>query len=262
MEQFKEIIETLNSSKFFLFLLILIVGIVAVRIIQIFLKKLILKTKLDHTVKSFLYSLIRVVMYFIVVIVALSTVGVDVTSMVTAMGAALLAACLSLQNTLSNFVSGIILLVSKPFTAGDLIEFEGYEGYVDNIRIFYTSIHTFDNKIVRIPNFKLTSNNVANCSVGENRRVTVKTTVSYDDNITKVKSVIFDVIAKNELIIPEPESKVYVSNHLDSGVEITIFVWTKQENYYPVLFYMEEHVKLAFDENGITIPYPHVVVKN
>ena len=92
MEQFKEIIETLNSSKFFLFLLILIVGIVAVRIIQIFLKKLILKTKLDHTVKTFLYSLIRVAMYFIVVIVALSTVGVDVTSMVTAMGAALLAA--------------------------------------------------------------------------------------------------------------------------------------------------------------------------
>lgn len=262
MEQFKKIIETLNASKFLVFLLILVVGIVAVRILQIFLKKLILKTKLDHTVKTFLFSLLRVCMYFIVVIVALSTVGVDVSSIVTALGAAVLAACLSLQNTLSNFVSGIILLVSKPFTAGDLIEFEGYEGYVDNIRIFYTTIHTFENKIVRIPNFKLTSNNVVNCSAGENRRVTVKTTVSYDDSITKVKSVIFDVIAKNDLIIPEPESKVYVSNHLDSGMEITIFVWAKQENYYPVLFYMEEQVKLAFDENGITIPYPHVVVKN
>ncbi len=115
--------------------------------------------------------------------------------------------------------------------------------------------------MVKIPNSKLTADSVVNCSIGELRRVKNVFSVSDDDNITKVMSVILDVVSKNDLILTDPEPKVYVSNHLDSGIEITVFTWGKQENYFSILFYMEEQVKNAFDKNNINIPYPHVVVK-
>ena len=112
-----------------------------------------------------------------------------------------------------------------------------------------------DRKVYDIPNSKLTSNNVVNCTSAGTRRVTLKYAVSYEDKLAKVKSVIYGVIAENPLIIPDPQPKVYISDHLDSGVEITVFVWVKQEDYYPVLFGMYEDVKNAFDENGIEIPF-------
>ncbi len=250
------------GENFLLFAAVLIIGVLIVKLITHFVRKLILKTKLDHTVKTFLFSVIRVVLYAFVVITALGTIGVNVDSIITAFGAALLTAGFALQDTLKNLVSGLIILFSKPFTAGDLIEFEGVEGYVQSIRIFYTTITDYNNKSVKIPNSRLTANNVTNCSEGEYRRVPLVFSVSYDDNLAQVKSVIYDVIAKNEKILSEPEPKVYISDHLDSGVEIKVFVWADPSDYFSVLFSMEEQVKLAFDENGITIPYPHLEIKN
>lgn len=261
MQEFKDLLYSIGT-KFFTFAIVLIIGIVAAKIVLSLFKKILLKTsKIDHTVKTFLFSFLKVLIYAVTVLTAFSTVGVNVNSIVTALGAAALTAGLALQDTLGNLVSGVILLVTKPFSAGDLIEFDGFEGYVDSIRIFFTSIHTFDNKIVKIPNSKLTSNSVVNCSAGEFRRVTLAYSVSYEENITKVKSIIYDVISKNDLIVDDPEPSVYVNNYLDSAIEITAFVWTRQENYYDVFFYMQENVKLAFDEYGISIPYPHIVVK-
>lgn len=259
MDQFK--MDLLQLAKNFLgFAIVMVLGILLSRLLFFLIKKILKKSRIDHTAKTFIFSLIRIIVYAAVVLTALGTANVDVSSIVTALGAAALTAGLAFQDTLRNLISGIILLSDKPFTAGDLIEFEGYTGYVDSVRVFSTTIHTFENKIVKIPNSKLTSNCVSNCSAGENRRIDLKFTVSYDDNLTKVKSVIYDVISKNDLIIAEPEPKVYISSHLDSGVEITVFVWAYHENYYDVLFYMQENVKTAFDENKITIPYPHVVV--
>ncbi len=261
MEEFKAGFKTL-AFHFLGFAIVLVVGALIVRLVLIPVKRLLLKSKLDHTVKTFLFSILKVLLYGIVVIAALRKADIDVSSLVAALGAAALTASLALQDTLKNFVSGIIVLFNKPFTAGDLIEFEGYEGYVDSIRIFYTQIHTFDNRIVQIPNFKLTSNNVVNCTAGGTRRVDLVFSVSYEDSLAKVKSVLFDVIDKNPLILSDPESKVIVSDHLDSGVEIKVWVWVNQEDYYTVKFQMEEAVKNAFDENGITIPYPHREIVN
>ena len=247
--------------KLVIFLIIVAVGVISVKLILIPVRKLILKTKVDHTIKTFTFSFIKIALYTIVVLIALTNIGIELNSIITAIGAATVAVSLALQNTLSNFMSGVILLVTRPFTAGDLIEFANYEGYVESIRIFFTTIRTFDNKMVKIPNSKLTSDSVVNCSLGELRRIKNVFSVSYDDNINKVRSVILDVISKNDLIVSDPEPKVYVSNHLDSGVEITVFTWGNHDNYFPILFYMEEQVKNAFDKNGITIPYPHIVVK-
>lgn len=246
------------ANRFLLFAIVLVVGVVAVRLILIPIRKALKKSKGEHTAKTFLFSIIRVVLYGIVVISALGTAGVDISSILAAMGAAALTAGLAFQDTLKNFVSGIILLFTKPITAGDLIQVDGFEGYVDSIRVFYTQIHTFDNRIVQLPNSKLTANSVVNCSAAGTRRVDFKFSVSYEDNLAKVKSVIYDALSKNDKVLAAPEAKVYVSRHLDSGVEITVFAWAQHEDYYPVLFQVQEDVKNAFDKNGITIPYPHV----
>ena len=246
------------AHGFLLFAVIMIIGVIVVRLLLIPVKKVLVKSKMEYTAKTFLFSLLRFVCYGVVVITAMGTAGVDISSLITALGAAALTAGLAFQDTLKNFVSGIILLVNKPITAGDLVRIDGYEGYVDSIRMFYTQIHTFENLTVQIPNSKLTSTSIVNCSVAGTRRIDIRCSVSYEDNLTKVKSVVYDVLSKNPMILNEPESKVYVSDHLDNGVEILIFTWVKQEDYYPALYQTEEDIKNAFDENGITIPYPHV----
>lgn len=246
------------GNRAVLFILVLAAGLLVAKILSVFLKKLLVKTKGERTAKTFIYSCLRVLLYAAAVLVALATVGVEITSIVTAAGIASVVVGLALQNTMANFVSGFILLASKPFTAGDWIEFDGYEGTVDSVNMFFTTIHTFDNRIVKIPNSRLTANDVVNCSAGGNRRVKLTFSVSYDDNLTKVKSVIYDVIAKNDRILTEPEPAVHIGEHLDSGVQVVVFVWGRAEDYYPIYFYMQENVKRAFDENGVTIPYPHV----
>lgn len=259
MEGFQQSIKEFGM-KFLGFAVVLVLGVVAVKLLLMLIKRVLGKTSFDRTVKSFLFSVVRVLLYAVVVVTALGTAGVDISSLLTALGAAALTASLALQDTLKNFVSGMIILLNKPFTSGDWIQADGCEGTVDTIRIFYTQIHTFDNRVVQIPNSKMTSTNVTNCSSAGTRRVDLKFSVSYEDNLTQVKSVIYGVIAKNALVLTDPEPKVYVSKHLDNGVEITVFVWTMQENYFAVQFQMEEDVKNAFDENGVTIPYPHVEI--
>lgn len=257
MDEFKNNLKVFGLN-FLNFAIVMVIGVILVKLLLIPVKRLLLKSRLDRTVKTFMFSIVKVLLYGLVSITALGTAKVDITSLVTALGAAALTASLALQDTLKNFVSGIIVLFTKPFSAGDLIQIEGFEGYVDSIRIFYTQIHTFDNRIVQIPNFKLTSNNVTNCSAAGTRRVDLKFSVSYDDNLTKVKSVIYGVLADNKQVLDEPESKVYIGKHLDSGVEIIVFTWANQDDYYSVMFKVQEDVKNAFDENGITIPYPHI----
>ncbi len=241
---------------------VIVIGYVSVKIIINIIKKILLKTSIDHTATTFIISFLRVLLYLIVVITALSTIGVNVASLITAVGAAALTAGLALQDTLGNLASGMIILLSKPFVAGDVLEFEGITGRVENIKVFFTTIHTLDNKTVTIPNSRLTTNNVVNCTKVDKRRVDLKYSISYDDDISKVKALIYNLISENDKILNDPEPTVYVGKHLDSGIEIVVMLWTTPDDYYNVYYYMQENVKLAFDKNGITIPYPHIVVKN
>jgi small conductance mechanosensitive channel len=242
--------------------LIVVIGYIFIKILTALLKRILTKTKIEHTAVTFALSIIKVFLYLVLIITALSTLGVNVTSIVTTIGAGVLAAGLALQDTLSNIASGMIILLNKPFVAGDILEFEGLKGRVQSIKIFTTTIHTLDNKIVTIPNSRLTSNNIVNCTMIDKRRLDLKYTISYDDNISKVKGLLFSLISSNDKVLTDPEPSVYVGNHLDSGIEIVVLLWVVPDDYYDVYYFMQENVKLTFDENGITIPYPHVVVKN
>lgn len=261
MEKFNETLMKIMPTVLML-IAVIVIGYVAAKLIIRLLKNILNKTNIDHTAVTFVVSLAKVLLYIIIAITALATIGVNVASLITAVGAAALTAGLALQDSLSNLASGMIILFNKPFVAGDILEFEGIKGRVENIKIFFTTIHTLDNKTVTIPNSRLTSNNVVNCTMVDKRRVDLKYTISYEDDISKVKGLIYTLISTNEKILNDPEPAVHVGEHLDSGIEIIVMVWATPDDYYDVYYFMQENVKLVFDKNGITIPYPHVVVKN
>lgn len=244
-------------------IIIAIIGYIFVKLIVSFIKKILNNTKIEQTAITFIVSVSRVVLYSFVIIAILSTLGVNVNSIIAAVSAAALTAGLALQDTLSNIASGVIILISKPFVAGDIIEFEGLKGSIVSIKIFTTTINTYDNRTVTIPNSHLTKENLINCTKEEARRLDLKYTVSYEDDIQKVKKVIMDVISENNLILTDPKPTVFVGEHLDSGLQILVMVWINPDDYYPVYYYMQENIKIAFDKNCITIPYPHMyVLKN
>ncbi len=250
------------AAKLILLAIVLVLGILLSRAIMAVLKKALGKTKIQHTVKTFIISVVRILLYSFVAITALEIIGFNVSSIIAALGAAAVTAGLAIQDTLKNFVSGIIILVNKPFVAGDYLEFENMTGSVEAINVFYTTLLDIDLKHIRIPNSRLTANNVVNCSMEKGRRMYLRYTVSYEDDIRKVRKVIFDVINSYDKTKDHPDTEVCVGKHLESGMEIVVKIWVDPTEYYPIYYYMQEHIKLAFDENGITIPYPHVVLKN
>ncbi len=182
------------ALKLFLLALVAVIGCLIVRFIMMLFKKVLKKSKIEHTTKTFIFSFTKIILYFIVAITALSTIGVNVSSLLTALGAAALTAGLALQDNLKNFVSGMVILLNKPFVAGDVLEFEDLTGSVESINVFYTTLKSLDDKIVRIPNSKLTSNNVVNCTIGDKRKMFLKYTVSYEDDLLKVRKVIMELI--------------------------------------------------------------------
>lgn len=249
-------------SKALIVVAVLVIGYVISRLIVKLLKKILDKSRMDGTAEGFVLSVLKVILYFIVAITALGTIGINVASLITALGAAALTAGLALQDLLKNVVSGLVILINKPFVSGNILDFEGVKGTVEQINIFSTTVHTLDNKLVTIPNSRLTSNNVVNCTMVEQRRVDCTFSISYDDDIDKVRSVIMNLINTNDMIFKDPQPTVRVGEHLDSGVQIKVFTWTSPDDYYEVYFFLQENVKKEFDKNGITIPYPHLVISN
>lgn len=209
-------------SKALVCVAVIVIGYIITRLIIGILRKILNKSRMDGTAEGFVLSVLKVIFYFIVAVTALGTIGVNVASLITALGAAALTAGLALQDLLKNVVSGLVILINKPFVSGNILDFEGVKGTVEEINIFSTTVHTLDNKLVTIPNSRLTSNNVVNCTMVEQRRVDCTFSVSYDDDIDKVREIILNLMATNEMILKDPEPTVRVGEHLDSGVQIKV----------------------------------------
>lgn len=209
-------------SKALVCVAVIVIGYIITRLIIGILRKILNKSRMDGTAEGFVLSVLKVIFYFIVAVTALGTIGVNVASLITALGAAALTAGLALQDLLKNVVSGLVILINKPFVSGNILDFEGVKGTVEEINIFSTTVHTLDNKLVTIPNSRLTSNNVVNCTMVEQRRVDCIFSVSYDDDIDKVREIILNLMATNEMILKDPEPTVRVGEHLDSGVQIKV----------------------------------------
>ncbi|WJG10437.1 mechanosensitive ion channel domain-containing protein [Aliiglaciecola sp. LCG003] len=212
--------------------------------------------KIDVTLSKFLHSIISVILKLMLIIVFASMIGVETASLIAMLGAAGLAIGLALQGSLANFAGGVLILLFKPFKAGDVIESQGFLGRVKEIQIFNTIILTLDNKRVVIPNSLLSNGCVTNLFCEEKRRVDVTFGISYGDDIKKVKAILREIITADERVLEEPGFEIFVSAHADSSINILTRSWVKSEHYWAVHYDLFEKVKYAFDENDITIPFP------
>lgn len=248
------------SIKILLALLIFVIGQLIAKIVSSMLGKLLGHTKLDTILVDFIQSLARALMMVIVIIAALDQLGVNTNSVIAILGAAGLAIGLALQGSLQNFAAGFMLLIFRPFKAGDFVEAAGVSGIIDKIGIFSTIMHTGDNKQVIIPNGTIYSSNIINYSARGTRRVDMIFSIGYGDDIRLARDVIARVISEDERVLAEPEPLIAVGELGAHSVNLFVRPWAKAEDFWPVKFDLTEKIKLAFDENGITIPFPQMDV--
>ncbi|MDN3652374.1 mechanosensitive ion channel [Thalassotalea ponticola] len=214
------------------------------------------KRKVEITLQKFLLNIINLALKAIAIIIFASMLGVETASLIALLGAAGLAVGLALQGSLANFAGGIIILFFRPFKAGDVIEAQGYIGRVDEIQIFNTILITLDNRKVFIPNGLLSNGCLINSFSFKTRRIDMKFGVSYSDSIPHVKQVIERVLSADERILKEPKPDIFVAEHGSDSIILFVRPWSKTEHYWDVYFAIHEQLKLAFDEEGITIPFP------
>lgn len=216
--------------------------------------------KFDNSLKSFLASFIKILMYIVITITVAMILGVPATSFITILASCGVAIGLALQGSLSNFAGGLMILLFKPFKVGDFIEVSGETGTVAEISVVYTELLTLDNKRITMPNGTLTNSIIKNYSSEELRRVDLTFNVAYDSDDQKVKNIINNIIEAHPLALKNPEPFVRVSDQSDSALIYTVRVWCKNSDYWTVYFDVLENVKASFDENNITIPFPQLDV--
>jgi len=214
------------------------------------------RRNVDALLASFMSNIAYVALVAFVIIAALSQLGIQTTSFIAIIGAAGLAIALSLQNSLSNFASGVMIIAFRPFKVGDFIEAGGISGVVEGIQIFSTQMRTGDNKAIIVPNSNITGGNITNYSTKDTRRVDMVFGIGYNDDLKKAKELLMELVQSDKRILKEPEPLVAVSELADSSVNFIVRPWTKKEDYSAVKFDFTEAVKLRFDEEGISIPYP------
>ena len=210
----------------------------------------------EPTLAKFLHSIASISLKTILLVIVASMIGVETASLIAMLGAAGLAIGLALQGSLANFAGGVLVLLFKPFKVGDEIEAQGYQGVVEEIQIFNTVLITRDNQRIIIPNGQLSNGCVRNIFAEPTRRVDMNFGISYEDDILRAKQVIAEVLAANELILKDPEPEIFVSEHADSAIVLLVRPWCQSDDFWPVYFGMMEAVKLAFDRENITIPFP------
>ena len=243
-------------------IIVLLVGIKIIKSVVKVIKKGFDRSHIDDGVGTFLTSLIKYALYFILVMAILSSFGIATGSVVAVLGSAGLTIGMALQGSLSNFAGGVLILLLKPFVLGDYIidDTTGEEGTVSNISIFYTRLKTIDNKVVLIPNGKLSDSCITNVSMMEKRRIDIYVTVSYSADLQKTKNVLNNVAISQVLRLEGEPIDIFVSELKDSAVEMGIRVWAKNEDYRTLKWKMTEDIKNALDANHIEIPFPQLDV--
>ncbi|TWT39584.1 mechanosensitive ion channel family protein [Blastopirellula retiformator] len=221
-----------------------------------FLKRLMERGKVDQTLALFLSNIAYGFFLTLVIVATLNRLGIDTTSVAAVLAAAGLAVGLALQNSLSNFAAGVMIILFRPFVTGDFIEAGGTSGIVEAVQIFHTQLKTPDNKMIIVPNGNITSGNIINYSRNATRRVDLTIGCGYDDDLRAVKQFLIELLESDERIMKEPASEVRVSALADSSVNFIVRGWVKKEDWWAVSCDLTEQIKLGFDERGFSIPYP------
>jgi small conductance mechanosensitive channel len=241
-------------------LVIFIIGRMIASIIVSLVEKLLAKAKMEQILINFISSIVSAALTLFIIVAALDQLGVDTTSLIALMGAAGLAVGLALQGSLQNFAAGVMLIIFRPFKAGDFVDAGGTSGTVETIKIFSTVLKTPDNREVIIPNGSIYGGTITNFSARATRRIDMVFGIGYGDDIRKAKDVIKGILESDERILKDPEPLIAVGELGDNSVNFNVRPWVNSGDYWAVLFDLNERVKLAFDEKGISIPYPQMDV--
>ena len=249
------------GMKLLVAILILVFGIwLSNRITRSF-KRMMQRRDFDPSLQTFLGSFINILLKIFVFIIVLTTVGVQMTSLVAVLGAASLAVGMALQGTLQNFAGGIIILLFKPFRVDDIIETaSGKIGVVKKIMIFTTELHTFDNQVVFLPNGTLANGIITNLSHGETRRTDLAISISYGDDVSKARAAILLVLKKDKRILRNPAPSVFVSSLADSAVVLTVRFWTHFADMLPTAADINEQLYMTLPKKKIHFPFPQMDV--
>ena len=237
-------------------LAIFLVGKYIVRLVVKAISNVMKKQQVDQTLETFICNLVRMTMLVVVVIAAIGALGVETTSFIAIFGAAGLAIGLALQGSLSNFASGVLIVLFQPYKVGDFIEAAGIAGSVEQVQILTTILKTGDNKQIIVPNSQIMDSIITNYSANDTRRVDMVVGVSYEDDLDKVRKTLEELVAAEDRILPEPAVTIAVSALADSSVNFIVRPWVKTGDYWGVTFDLTEAIKKRFDKEGISFPFP------
>ncbi len=240
--------------------LILVIGFTVSNFIGKMVIKALKAKGVDPSIHTFIKTCITLILKFAFILSAISTLGINVSSFLAAIGAAGITAGIGLQSSVSQLASGVQILINHPFKSGDFVELGTVSGKVHEIKLMYTVFVTADNKQVIVPNSTITSGNIINYNANNRRRLDLVYSVAYDQDIETVRSAILNTVLKNNLILTDPKPIVSIKEHGPSSINFACLIWCKSDDYWDVFYYMQEQVKLEFDKQGITIPYNQIDV--
>lgn len=263
MEQLKEFWEKLPNlimtigGRILLAILIFFVGVQLIKFIRRLLKRTMERAEVEKGAIQFIDSFVKAALYVVLVVFIALFCGVDAAGLVTLMGSAGVAIGLAVQGSLSNLAGGVLILLLKPFKVGDYIieSGHGYEGTVSEIQIFYTKLLTADNRVVVLPNGNLANNSLVNVTASHCRRMDVVIGIAYDADLKKAKEVLQNVLDKDEKVLKDRETAVFVNELASSSVNIGVRCWFNNDDYWAGKWRITEECKYALDEAGIEIPF-------
>lgn len=242
--------------KIFIALVIFLVGMMLAKSTTSLTRKAMRKSRMDEALVNFLGSIIFTVLLVAVILAAVDTLGVNITSLLAILGAAGLAVGLAMKDSLANFASGVMIMVFRPFKIGDFVKCGGDSGIVDEIGLFCVLMRTPDNQRIIIPNSAVFGNTITNADTLPTRRIDLVMGISYDDNIGTARNIIAEIIAADERILTDPEPVIAVAELGDSSVNLIVRPWVKTEDYWATRWDLIEKLKIKLEEGGITIPFP------
>lgn len=249
----------LLSSKAVQTVLILVIGILAIRVVMKIIRVTLEKSRLEKAAHSLITSLACTAMYILLALIAASTLGIDVSSIVALASVLTLALSLALQNIVSNIIGGFTILYTHPFHSGDYVEIAGQGGTVKEINMTYTMLSTPDNKLISIPNSAVVAAQIVNYSAAPTRRVEVVVSASYDAPTQKVIDALVQAGTVDNVLL-DPAPKAVISSYGESAITYSLRLWVKNPDYWDVYFLVNQRVKTIFDEQGIAMTYPHLNV--
>ncbi len=242
-------------------LVVFFIGVQLIKLVRRILRKSFERRNVDVGVSRFLDSLVKTVLYMLLLFMIASSFGLDATSVVALVGSAGVAIGLAVQGSLSNFAGGVLILLLKPFKVGDYVrDAAGNEGTVEEVQLFYTRMITPDRHMVVVPNGDLANGNILNMSTLGDRRMNIKVGISYESDIRRAKEVLLKVLDEDPGVLQEEEKRVFVEELADSAVILCVRCYSSNENFWETRWRLMETIKYALDEAGIGIPFPQIDV--